>query len=695
MACIGAVLALTACTAALAADPAAPAAAPAAPEKITGPLTMAEAQTEPFSWSASLSPSGRYLAVARRKDQLDYLLIADLQDETVKPFTYPVPYGGVRWVTWVTDDRLLFAAEFLVSREGTPSTLFRNHTGHDNGNALRLIAIDRDGKNMAMLFAKNAEALNTVNLTHASLLRNDPKHVVAPAWENGRYSLFLVDIDTGASQVIAKGNPYTFRWFADLDGHPAFRLDRNLLDTVAQVYARKGPADAAPGDVDWDLITTYRLRDEDYKASPEFFPVGPGPDANTYYVSARPDGVDASEVYLYDFAAKKYLKTVAAEPGIDIEAVITGKNDGVFHGSMFYADHHVTRRVDPKDQATVDALQKYFGDEVDVYVEDYVQGTWLIYTTGPRDPGSWHVYREKDKNVRELVRALPLDPSRLGTGKVVHYKARDGLDIMGYLTLPPNAKPGVPPPLVMFPHGGPEDRDTAGFDPFVQLLASRGYAVFQPNFRGSSGFGKKFADAGKRHWGTAMQDDLTDGFEYLVKNGFAAHGRACIVGFSYGGYAALAAATQTPDLYRCAVSYAGISDLPEFLTYKKRARGAMSELWTYMKRQVGDPDTDEAMLVAHSPDRLAAAVTAPVLLLHGKEDKNVPREQSELMANALGKAGKQVELIEIENTHHIPAREGWQQIGNAVIAFLEKNLPVDAPAPVAASAPAAPTASAQ
>lgn len=213
------------------------------------------------------------------------------------------------------------------------------------------------------------------------------------------------------------------------------------------------------------------------------------------------------------------------------------------------------------------------------------------------------------------------------------------------------------------------------------MLASRGYQVFQPNFRGSSGFGKRFADAGKRQWGGAMQDDLTDAFEFLVKTGVASRDRACIVGASYGGYAALAAATQTPELFRCAVSIAGISDLPKFLKFDRRRFRDDPAAWAYVRRQIGDPDDDETMLESHSPARRVSAVANPVLLIHGDDDGRVPVEQSELMDKALRKAGKDVRFVKLKDEGHNLGDEGWKLAYPAILEFLEKYLPVAAVPP--------------
>lgn len=678
------------CGPAWAAD-AEPKAEPKAEVPATGPLTVEEVMAEPLTWGPTLSPSGRYLALLSSVKGEGVIHIADVHDETAKPVVFTLANASVEWVAWKSDDRLLYATEYWIGQLGNPlgpEDMWRK----TKRLVSRVKAMDRDGKNVVTLFTGNAEALRNWDLTSVTDFRaNDPQHIIMPAYRYQSRDLYLVNVLTGASERIAKGNPATCCWYTDRDGNAAFRIDHNWLGTLAYIYSRNGPGNVAADDLEWANFLTISLRNEYFDRTPDFYPYFPGPEPNSLYVVARPDGADTSGIYLYDFAAKKYLKTLATVPGIDIDHAYIDPHSLEYFGTRYYADRKVARLVNKTHQAHLDALDKYFGGEVDVYLEDYDRAmeNWLLYTVGPRDRGSWHLYRVKDRFVRQVQHQFPvIDPQRLGTTKVVRYTARDGLEIMGYLTTPPNAPKDDPPPLIMLPHGGPELRDYYRFDRLVQLLASRGYRVFQPNFRGSSGFGERFADSGKREWGGAMQDDLTDAFEFLVKSGYATRERACIVGGSYGGYAALAAAAMTPDLYRCAVSIAGISDLPRWLKSDKRRFSEAPEIYEYMKRQLGDPQKDAAMLEARSPMRLAGAVKAPVLLIHGRDDQRVPVEQSRDMDDALRAAGKDVRYVEIKDAGHSLSEDGWRVAFAAILEFLDKHLPTTTAPPPASHQPA-------
>jgi dipeptidyl aminopeptidase/acylaminoacyl peptidase len=225
------------------------------------------------------------------------------------------------------------------------------------------------------------------------------------------------------------------------------------------------------------------------------------------------------------------------------------------------------------------------------------------------------------------------------------------LTIPAYVTLP-HGSSGKNLPLIVMPHGGPEARDVGGYDSWSQFLASRGYAVLQPQFRGSDGFGKTFRNAGRFQWGLASQNDITDGVKHLISTGVADANRVCIVGWSYGGYATLAGMTFSPELYKCGVAGAGVSDLPEMLAWVRKRMGRDMRDDDYWPRVMGHPIRDHDKLAATSPARFADKVRAPILLIHGKDDSTVPIVQSEIMAKALAQSNKQSQFIVISGDDH-------------------------------------------
>jgi dipeptidyl aminopeptidase/acylaminoacyl peptidase len=281
-------------------------------------------------------------------------------------------------------------------------------------------------------------------------------------------------------------------------------------------------------------------------------------------------------------------------------------------------------------------------------------GRFVVQSTSDRDPGTYYLLDPDKRTLEEVLRTLEwLKPEQLSKTTVVRYKARDGLEIPAYLTLP-NGREPKKLPLVAWIHGGPWVRDDWRYDPEVQFLASRGYAVLQPNYRGSTGFGLRHLNASFRQWGQSMQDDITDGIRRLVDDGIVDANRVCIGGGSYGGYATLMGLVKDPKQYRCGISVVGVSDLiwmqelgySDFNSYDPDSADA------YFSVTMGDLKTDRAMLEKYSPRRHADQVEAPVLFLHGADDRRVPIKHAEGMRDALKAAGKPYEWVVYNGEGH-------------------------------------------
>lgn len=304
--------------------------------------------------------------------------------------------------------------------------------------------------------------------------------------------------------------------------------------------------------------------------------------------------------------------------------------------------------------------------------------TVLVLTEGPGDAGSYHVVDLDRRAVNALGETYPaLSADQVAPVRPISYSADDGLEIHGYLTTPPGLTDPRALPLVVLPHGGPAARDGMGFDWWAQALASRGYAVLQANFRGSTGYGKSFLEAGYGEWGLKMQTDLSDGVRWLTEQGLVDPEKVCIVGASYGGYAALAGPTLDQGVYRCAVSVAGVSDLRRMIDQEARdGRRRNNESVRYWNRFIGADGPGDRSLDVRSPARLAAQADAPILLIHGRDDTVVPIRQSQLMAEALRSAGKPVEFVELEGEDHWLSRgETRLRMLTETVRFLELHNP--------------------
>ena len=287
----------------------------------------------------------------------------------------------------------------------------------------------------------------------------------------------------------------------------------------------------------------------------------------------------------------------------------------------------------------------------------------IINAAGPDQPGTYVHADFTQGLLTSIGDDYPAVPAAwLTTKQPILYTAGDGLPVHGYVTLPP-FKTASNVALVVMPHGGPQSRDFNTYDWQVQALASRGYAVLQPNFRGSSGYGDDFVAAGYGEWGRKMQSDLSDGIQYLVSEGLVDPKRVAIVGASYGGYAALAGATLDEGIYRCAISIAGISNLEEMINYEVRRTGSdYSARVLYWKRFMGETKSLRAL----SPLWQAARASCPVLLIHGSDDTVVPILQSQSMEKALKAAGKSVELVTY------PGQDHWEMLQSAREAMISR-----------------------
>jgi dipeptidyl aminopeptidase/acylaminoacyl peptidase len=322
------------------------------------------------------------------------------------------------------------------------------------------------------------------------------------------------------------------------------------------------------------------------------------------------------------------------------------------------------------------ALRQYRGERVELVSLSQNRSKALLLVTGPR---SGHRYQVADFDDRlvETVGDVYDGLDVIAEVRPVTYAAADGYQIPAILTLPPG-RPAKNLPLVVLPHGGPEAHDELHFDWWAQALAAQGYAVLQPNFRGSN-LSLDQVRAGFGEWGRKMQSDLSDGLRYLVAQGIADPRRACIVGASYGGYAALAGATLEPGTYRCAVSVAGISDLRAFGRWidDSTRRGEKTAL-RYLDRFLGASSPDDPKLNDISPIKHVQAVGIPVMLIHGRDDTVVPYDQSTDMVKALQRAGKAVEFVSLKKEDHWLSRgETRLQLLNSTVEFLKRNNPPD------------------
>ena len=638
------------------------------------PLTLDDLFSAEGAYDVAVSPSGNYLAAVVRRPDGDLLVVQDLVANQLKGITRighkdagPKFDARMSAVYWKTEDRLLFRLS-VSPADGVSLQQLRSSGILRLGS--RLIAIDRDGKNLVRLLAQNhnSELDYAFDLGEIrSMMPRDPDNILMVVdGENGR-SLFKVNVRTGKGTVIERASYSVWDWWLDLDGIPVVRVE--VSGGSARFYRRE------EGER-WKKFHSVRLRE--LKEQTEYEPLGASDQPGKFYVLARPEGAQHRGIYLYDLANESFGTPIAENPEFDIFAGFIARDGKSVKRYCYLAHVRICETSDNEINEHMKDVRKFFKESANVYVVDSSDDsqTLLLFVEGPSDPPAYFHYRT-DKHEIALVglQQQTMANKLMPTATLIEYQARDGLKLHGYLTRPPGAKNATGLPLVMMPHGGPEVRDHLTFDLYVQYFASLGYAVFQPNFRGSDGFGRTFAESGLGEWGRKMQDDISDALAMLVEKKIADPARVCIVGASYGGYAALAGATFTPDLYKCVVSISGTGNLAEFLKSRRKAYGEESDVYAYWLGQIGDPKRDATRIAAVSPALHVDRVKAPILLVHGDADEIVPYQASMEMKKLLDKSGRPTQLITLEDEGH----SGWTDanerlVMNAIGEFLKAKI---------------------
>jgi dipeptidyl aminopeptidase/acylaminoacyl peptidase len=381
-------------------------------------------------------------------------------------------------------------------------------------------------------------------------------------------------------------------------------------------------------------------------------------------------------LYRYNFATQALGDLVFESPSNDIDDFDLSEDGKTVTSVEYRDDRERTVWFDATLKQRQEKLEGLFpGKNVRMISGSRDRTRVIAWVGGAEDPGTYYAYLAQTNEYQRIAQVNgAINPGNLAATRYTAYRARDGLDIPAYLTLPAGREPkGLP--LVIMPHGGPYGvRDVLEFDPQVQFLANRGYAVLQPNYRGSDSYGKQYFEKGDGQWGRAMQDDLDDGMDWLVKDGIVDPKRVCIVGSSYGGYAALWGATRNPERYRCAASFAGITDVEQQLRYQVDLMSSRHRK-EWQSKVKGDTHFDLGQI---SPLKQVDRLSVPVLVAHGDEDTRVPYRQSSVYAAALAKAGKAHEFHTYAGEGHgLASSKNLEDWLTRLEAFLGKYNPPD------------------
>jgi len=490
---------------------------------------------------------------------------------------------------------------------------------------------------------------------------SDPEHVLVNWWESSEAgaSVRRARIRDGLPSTVVPAQPGVNVWYADHLGQVRAGSGRSQDGITGIVVARET-----------DDAAFEELVDADAVAQTDFEFAGFSPDPKTLYLRAIGE-TGRKALYEYDLEGRRRSAPVFAHPRFDVGALVHSPIDGELWAVEVDGDRpalHFFDREALREQASID--QALPGTTNRIVSQSRAGGIGIVQVSGDTTPPEYYRYDRARKEMVFLFTAYPtLDRAQLAPMQPVRYPARDGLEVPGYLTVPRGATP-VSLPVIVIVHDGPSERDHWGWNPTVQFLASRGFAVFQPNYRGSSGYGREHERMGYRQWGLAMQDDLADGVRWLVAEGIADPRRVGIYGTGYGGYAALIGLVKTPELFRAAASFGGVTDLVDLLENGVHYRSA-----DLNQPVEGALIGDRASLEARSPARQAAQIRAPVLIGHGTADPIVHVDQARAMVSALEAAGGAVEShFYRDELHGLVEERNRIDFHERLAAFFERNL---------------------
>ena len=470
---------------------------------------------------------------------------------------------------------------------------------------------------------------------------------------------YLLNLETGSLKLLFDNKNNYDGWITDNTG--TIRLASKTDGVNVTWKYRETEKDS------FSVMVTTNFKEQ-------FYPSSFDKDNKNMYVMSN-IGRDKIALVEYDPVAKKEVKELYSNDKYDLSDIFYDRKEGKLVSVSWTAEKEQDHYFDETwGQIQKGLDEKFEGYQAEIVSYDDARTRAIVWTGSDRLPAKYYLYDFKTKESKEAANPYPwIDEKQMAHCRPIVYKSRDGLDIHGYLTTPLGVE-AKNLPVVVNPHGGPWARDAWYYNPEVQFLVNRGYAVLQMNFRGSTGYGRKFWESSFKQWGRTMQDDITDGVEWLKKEGIADPKRIAIYGASYGGYATLAGAAFTPDLYAAAVDYVGVSNMFTFMNtippYWKPYLDQFHEM-------VGDPGNheDSLMLAAVSPALHADKIKAPLFVAQGANDPRVNKAESDQMVEALKKRGVDVEyMVKNDEGHGFHNQDNQYDFYGAMEKFLDKHM---------------------
>ncbi len=604
-------------------------------EKLPRIIPMRDFFRNPESVSFRLSPDGQYLAFLKPWQARLNVHVQKIGEDEVTRITSATE-RDIAGYFWASNGRIAY-----VQDKG----------GDEN---FRLYAVNIDGSE-----EKDLTPFEKVRVQLIDDLKDDDDHVLAGMNKRDPrfFDAYRINVLTGEMEMIAQNPGNIVGWETDHAGKLRVAVTSDGVNR--SILCRDTEKD------DFEVLVTTSFKET---LAPLFFTY----DNKNLYVASN-IGRDKTAVYEYDVKEKKLTTLLYEHPDVDVENLLRSDKRKIITGVSFYTDKRKYHFFDDERAKLQQELESRLpGYEVTLTNTSRDETKTLVYAGSDRTLGSYYFYDRTTSDFRKLADVGPwLVETELAEMKPITYTSRDGLTIHGYLTLPQGLKPKKLP-VVVNPHGGPWARDVWEYNPEVQFLANRGYAVLQVNFRTSTGYGRKFWEAGFKQWGLKIQDDITDGVKWLIDQGIADPDRIGIYGGSFGGYATLAGLAFTPDLYACGVDYVGVSNL--FTLIK-----TIPPYWEPMRQMfyemIGDPEKDKELYEKVSPVFHADNIKVPVLVAQGANDPRVNKAESDQIVEALKKRGIEVVYMVKDNEGHgFRNEENRFDFYRAMEEFLGKHL---------------------
>ena len=606
----------------------------------------------PFFSNVTISPDGKKIAALANIESKPYIVVTDFGSTNFNPIaSLKNEYDRLEWIEWANNEKIIFQSSKAEKARERIFRVYDLNTIDSNGSNFKIIENKSIYKDKQNSYISKYESISLVDI-----LEDDENKILVSNYDPRERAVAIFEVNLKNNRFKKIESPFIdsdgdrITNFIVSEGKIQFADFYDSDEGVAKVFYRPKKED------NWTEI--YRASTEDL-ATDDFYIGGiDRRDGNLFIYS----NFDSNHSYISKFNVDTGQLSDPIYSREDHEIVAFEVEDGEIKMVCYERFSRDCDLFDPEEKAIVRSLEKSFpGHYVNIssYSKDFSR--FIATIRNSNSPAKYFAFDKNNGKSFFISSQYPQLENKINSvTKVIEYKSRDGYQLYGFLTLPKGIKR---PPIILFPHGGPFARDRIDyFDPWLQAMVAQGYAVFQPQFRGSAGWGKNYQVSGYKETGKKMQNDMIDGFDYVVNNYDLDNKKACMVGASYGGYAALTGSFQSQDKFKCFVSIAGISDFTKLIRSETFFRGSpkMNDI------MIGNAFDDKEYLDSVSAINYADKIKRPILLIHGTYDTQVPHNQSELFYNKIKNSNDGVEYFELPKATHY-----FDEEGNRLIMFRE------------------------